>query len=163
MKAFVYTLTILISTVLAVSCGSGVKPDHNNAMARAAIARGDYNEALAALDEAKSVMTDTTASPGALTETAALYCLLDEKQQSEDNMAKALKCYELAMSINPDSVRHCFSRLSPEEKCHLDLLDKLHTARHDISDHVGMMEADSLTVAGYGGDMDIISDMDIMQ
>lgn len=162
MKGIIYTLTLLVAAILATACGGGVNPDRNNAIAREAIARGEYKEALAALDEARSTMADTTASPGTLTETAALYCVIDERQKSEDNMAKALKCYELAMRINPDSVRHCFARLSTDEKCHLDLLDKLLTARHDIPDHVEMMEADSLTVAGYD-DMEIISDLDIMQ
>jgi len=162
MKTFIYAITIFIATALAVSCGSGVNPHHNNAIARNAIARGDFKEAVAALDEAKSVMTDTTASPSALTETAALYGLIDERQQSQENIAKALGCYELALRINPDSVRICFASLSADEKCQLDILDKLLTARHDIPGHVEMMETDSLT-AIYSDSLNIIDDIDIMQ
>ncbi len=102
MKVYIYTLTILIA-LLAVSCGNSVNPANNIALAREAIAHGDYNDALSALDEARSVMSDSTASAIALTETAALYCVIDEKLQSEDYIDKALGCYGLAVSINPDS------------------------------------------------------------
>ncbi|MDE5657537.1 MAG: hypothetical protein K2J66_03075 [Muribaculaceae bacterium] len=152
MKVYIYTLTILIAALLAVSCGNSVNPANNIAMAREAIAHGDYNDALSALDEASSVMTDSTASAIALTETAALYCVIDEKLQSEDYMDKALGCYGLAVSINPDSVKHCFSRLSPDEKCQLDLLDKLLTARHDIPDYAEPIDS-----------IEIINDIDIIE
>lgn len=151
MKVYIYTLTILIA-LLAVSCRNSVNPANNIAMAREAIAHGDYNDALSALDEASSVMTDSTASAIALTETAALYCVIDEKLQSEDYMDKALGCYGLAVSINPDSVKHCFSRLSPDEKCQLDLLDKLLTARHDIPDYAEPIDS-----------TEIINDIDIIE
>lgn len=162
MKVYIYTLTVLLTTLLAISCGSNVNPDRNIAMARTAIAAGDYTTALSALDEAGSVMTDTTSSATALTETAALYCLIDEQLQSENNMDKALQCYELAMRISPDSVRHCFNRLTSDEKCLLDILDKLLTARHDISElseHTGHNATDTIP---FDSDS-IITDIDIME
>lgn len=162
MKVYIYTLTILIASILAVGCGSKINPDRNIAIARSAIARGDYNAALSALDEAKSAMTDTTSSATSLTETAALYCIIDEKLQSEDYMDKALVCYELAVRINPDSVRQCFSSLSADEKCQLDLLDKLLTARRDIPDYAEPMDAEADTI-DYTSDTEIINDIDIMQ
>lgn len=57
MKVYIYTLAILLTTLLTVSCGSNIDPHRNIAIARGAITDGDYNTALSALDEAGSVMT----------------------------------------------------------------------------------------------------------
>lgn len=165
MKVYIYTLAILLTTLLTVSCGSNIDPHRNIAIARGAITDGDYNTALSALDEAGSVMTDTTSSPSALAETAALYCVIDEKMQSENNMDKALHCYELAMRISPDSVKDCFNRLSTDEKCMLDLLDKLLNARHDISEFAEPVDIELSDTTGFAGhdDGEIINDIDIME
>lgn len=165
MKLYIYTLTLMIASVLAVGCGSKINPARNIAIAREAITEADYDTALSALDEVKSEMSDTTASATALTETAALYCVIDEKLQSEDYMDKALGCYELAMRISPDSVRHCFARLTADEKCQLDLLDKLLNARRDIPDYAEPMEVAPGDTLRYdsGADTEIIDDIDIMQ
>ena len=77
MKVYLYTLAIMVMAMLTTGCGGSVDPNKNIAMARSAISTGDYKAAISALDEAKSVMTDTTASATALTEVAALYCVID--------------------------------------------------------------------------------------
>lgn len=166
MKVYLYTLAIMVMAMLTTGCGGSVDPNKNIAMARSAISTGDYKAALSALDEAKSVMTDTTASATALTEVAALYCVIDEKMQAESNMDKALKCYELAIRINPDSAKYCFHRLSVDEQCLLDLVDKLHNARRSSTDFAEpYYDADTDSILHYDhiGDDEIIDDIDIME
>lgn len=151
--------------IVATGCGSKFNPGRNTAIAREAIARGDYNAALSALDETKSILTDSTASPSVLTETAVLYCLIDEKLSSTDNMDKAIDCYRLALSINADSVNSSFAALSPDEKCYADLLDKLLKAHHDVSEHPegadGEYPVDGIDEGA--GEMQIINDIDIIE
>lgn len=163
MKKAIFSLLTLIITLLTVGCGSKVNTARNIATAREAIARGDYNEALSALDENSAAMTDTTASPSALAETAVLYCVIDEKTNTDANMSKALKCYQLAIQINADSVNHCFARLSHDEKCHLDLLYKLTNASHDVNEFVEPYDTDSIDASGSYSSDDIISDIDIIE
>lgn len=168
----------MIIVFAAASCGSKVNTERNIAIAREAITRGDYNEALSALDENSAAMTDTTASPSALAETAVLYCVIDEKTHTDANMSKALKCYQLAVQINADSVNHFFARLSPDEKCQLDILAKLTNASHDINEYVEPYDTDSIPSGDYTGTYsgnypgyddsnrhsdDIINDIDIIQ
>ncbi len=161
MKQILHTLAILIiAMTLPSGCGSKVDTAQNIAIARNAIATGDYDTALSALDEANSVLTDSTASPKALAEVAVLYYIIDEHRQSDVNQFKALECYELAMKINPDSVRECFSHLSENEQMALDLLGKLHNASHDISQFAEPMDGDT---TDYDDSMQIINDIDIME
>lgn len=165
MKVYLYTLAIMIAAMLTAGCGSSVDPSKNIDLARNYISAGDYKAALSALDEAKSVMTDTTASASALTEAAALYCVIDEKMQTEINMDKALKCYELAMRINPDSVGLCFHSLTADEQCVLDLIDKLHNARRGANDYSEPFDGevtDSIHCY-HAGDDEIINNIDIME
>ena len=161
MKQILHTITLLIvAMMLPTACGSKVDTDQNIAIARNAIASADYTTALSALDEAHSVLTDTTASPKALAQIAVLYCIIDEKQQSDNNQFKALKCYELAMKINPDSVKECFSLLSENEQMMLDLLGKLHNASHDVSRFAEPADGEH---GVYDENMEIINDIDIME
>ncbi|MBD5229214.1 MAG: hypothetical protein HDS69_04155 [Bacteroidales bacterium] len=159
MKQIIYTLTILLAAMmLPAGCGSRVNPDQNIEIARTAIAEGDYTSALSALDEANSVLRDSTASPKALAQIAVLYCIIDENNHTENNQYKAIECYELAMKISPDSVKECFGLLSDNEQMALDLLGKLHNASRDISEF-----AEPLDGTEYGDSLQIINDIDIME
>ena len=122
MKTYTLIFSVFIASLLTFSCGSKTAPDNNIATARAAIINNNFSAALSALNEAQSLLSDSTASPAALTEMAALYCIIDEKMQSDDNIVNALNCYELALKINSDSVKHCFSTLTDDEKCQIDKL-----------------------------------------
>lgn len=165
MKKSIYLLSVIFTIIVAMGCGSKFNPGRNTATAREAIARSDYNAALSALDETKSELTDSTASPSVLTETAVLYCVIDEKLNTTDNIDKAIDCYRLALSINADSVNNSFATLSPDEKCYADLLDKLLKAHHDVSEHPEPVDGEYSVdeVEGDVGDMQIINDMDIIE
>ena len=103
MKTYTLIFSVFIASLLTFSCGSNTVPNSNIAIARSAIINNNFSAALSALNEAQSLLSDSTASPSALTEMAALYCIIDEKMQSDDNIVNALNCYELALKINSDS------------------------------------------------------------
>lgn len=130
MKTYILIFYVFIASLLTFSCGSKTAPNSNIATARSAIINNNFPAAISALNEAQSLLSDSTASPSALTEMAALYCIIDEKMQSDDNIVNALRCYELALSINSDSVKHCFTILTDDEKCQIDKLDKLLMAQN---------------------------------
>lgn len=157
MKTYIISCLIFTASLLTFSCGHQADTDTNIATARSAISNDDFTTALSALNEAQSVaFADSCSHPSDLTEIAALYCIIDEKQQSDDNIVNALRCYELAISIAPDSVRQCFSRLSDDEKCQIDKLDKLLIAQQGNStlpDSLGINELHD----------DIIDDIDIIE
>ena len=137
MKTYLYSLILLLAIAATAGCGSKTDAGQNIALAREAIARADYQSAVSALDEALKTLSDSTASPSALTEAAVLYWLVDDQQNTSDYYDKALESYQRAISISPDSVHRCFSRLSADEKGYLDIIDKLvkaQTGNIDISD-----------------------------
>lgn len=162
----IFVMTAAMMSALATGCSGKFHPEHNIAIAREAIAREDFEEALSALDEVSANLTDTTASPSVLTETAVLYCLIDEKLKNDDNMSKAYKCYELAMRINPDSVSSCFGRLSPDEKCQFDILYKLTNASNEVSEFDGHAAGEPIDMAvdtEQPADGEIYDDIDIIE
>lgn len=165
MKKSIYLFAVILASLIATGCGSKFNPGRNIDIARAAIAGGDFEEALSALDEVNKLLDDTTASPCALTQTAVLYCVIDERLNNDDNMSKARKCYELAMRINPDSVNACFAHLSPDEKCQFDILDKLLNASHEIGDFVEHVDVDSVNPPHFdeADNSAIINDIDIIE
>lgn len=153
MKTYLYSLILLLTLAVAAGCSSNATPGQNIALAREAIARADYSSAASALDEACKALSDSSASPSALTEAAVLYWLIDDHQNTSDYYDKALESYRRAVSIAPDSVYGCFSRLSADEKGYLDIIDKLvkaQTGNVDISD--SPVPTDSIIDTGYFSD-----------
>ena len=158
MKTYTLIFSVFIASLLTFSCGSKTAPDNNIATARSAIINNNFSAALSALNEAQSLLSDSTASPAALTEMAALYCIIDEKMQSDDNIVNALNCYELALKINSDSVKHCFSTLTDDEKCQIDKLDKLLMAQIPEK-NISRNDSDSVFVDNN----DFINDINIIE
>lgn len=158
MKTYILIFSIFIASLLTFSCGSKTAPASNIATARTAIINNDFPVALSALNEAQSLLSDSTASPSALTEMAALYCIIDENMQSDDNIVNALRCYELALKINPDSVKHCFDQLADDEKCQIDKLDKLLMAQNPTA-NISENATDSVLVDNN----DLINDINIIE
>lgn len=135
MKTRFFILVALVAAVLgSYSCSGRISTEDGVAIARNAIASGDYKLAAGTLDAAVAELADSTASASSVGEMAVLYMILNEQESDEAYCAKALELYKRAVAINADSVNSLFGTLEPEDVRYLFMLRNLSTALDNPAD-----------------------------
>ncbi len=154
MKTLFFTILTLVAVILgASSCSERISTHDGVALARNAIAAGDYTLAAGTLDAAVAELSDSTASATCVGEMAVLYMVLNEQVTDEVYSAKALELYKRAMAINADSVNSLFSTMEPEDVRYLFMLRNLSTALDNPADlsEYGAYDSEDLQDEPAGG------------
>lgn len=153
MKNNFFKILALVAAVWgAVACSDRISTHDGVAIARNAIAAGDYELAAGTLDAAVSQISDSTASATSVGEMAVLYMILNEQTSDGDYCARALDLYKRAVAIDADSVNSLFSTMEQEDVRYLFMLRSLSTALENPADLSEYGAYDSEDLGGEAND-----------